>query len=70
MAGVHYAAGRTPWVSIDCSWCDGTGEGYHQPCVGCKGRGYFRHLVSQDCDCDGCREFRGEIDEDGNEVGE
>lgn len=55
---------------MDCPECQGTGLGPlpYDKCFGCKGRGYHTHTVSFECSCDGCREFRGEIDEDGNEI--
>jgi predicted nucleic acid binding AN1-type Zn finger protein len=70
MALLTYAAARRPSVNLDCSECQGTGIGYpfDTRCQGCRGRGYFTHTVDLDCECDGCREFRGEIDEDGNAI--
>ncbi|MDD3446579.1 MAG: hypothetical protein PHS60_14305 [Zavarzinia sp.] len=69
-AHITYRSGARPLVYVDCPECQGTGLGPlpYDKCFGCKGRGYHTHTVSFDCSCDGCREFRGEIDEDGNEI--
>lgn len=69
-AHLHYHPARRPTVMEDCPSCQGTGLGPlpYAGCFACRGKGYHTHTVSFDCPCDGCREFRGEIDEDGNEL--
>lgn len=69
-AHLTYRSGARPLVYVDCTSCQGTGLGIlpFASCFACRGRGYHTHTVDFDCPCDGCREFRGEIDEDGNEL--
>ena len=61
---ITYAPGRRPMVREDCSDCQGTGMGYvgtDAKCPFCKGRGYSDHTVDLDCECVGCRTYRGEL---------
>lgn len=63
MTLIFYAPAHTPIVYQDCLDCDGTGIGKGPDpntsrCAYCKGRGYFSHRVSLDCECAECVEFR------------
>lgn len=57
MCTLCYVVGGRPKVYTACQECEGGDRS--GPCRACHGKGVITHTVSFECDCDGCKEFRG-----------
>lgn len=58
MCTLCFIAGERPKVYAACQECHGLD--LDGRCRACNGRGVITHRVSFECECDGCKEFRGE----------